>query len=163
MIKISHESSCVWWDVKDSLDRLAKWPTYIVSPGLHLQEFLRTDLPLLYFCQWLVKHFESSLYGVCLNDRLALLLFCQMCSMWPRVTRCPCTPWRSVGRRFSTWSFTTSSPGPSVASGSLLFLSLHLGVLWTARWCCMKNRYAHLFIHSKTNVYDSTATQIRSL
>lgn len=74
---------------------------------------------------------------------LLLFMFWQMPCMWQHVIRCLCTPWRSVGRQFSAWTFMMFSPGPSVVSGSPLLPLPRLGVLWMDRWCCMRSRLVH--------------------
>lgn len=103
------------------------------------------------FCFWQIHSTNPTIrYKQCFDCwgfpngmvELFFLLLQTFCT-WPPVTPCPFTPWRRMERLFSWWSSMMCFQGPSAASGSLLLLLLHWGVLWMDRWCCMRNRYAH--------------------
>ncbi len=60
--------------------------------------------------------------------------------MWPHVTLYRCMPWRKKETPSSALSSMTSSPGPTVESGSLLSLWRHWATRCRTRWCSMKTR-----------------------
>ncbi len=60
--------------------------------------------------------------------------------MWPHVTLYRCMPWRRKETPSSALSYMTSSPVPTVESGSLLSLWRHWATRCRTRWCSMKTR-----------------------